>query len=180
MNLLILYLVFVIFVYVGGSNVPKVLSNKKELLLGILIGFVVYPMLSLEGIDNGDDSNNKPDELPDDIDSREFTRRFGGNKAVKQSNDFLSITCPTDSKAREDGFDELKSVMQAMDKVCDSGWTDGSTQNYNFMSLKKGDDLEDYIKKIPGKIGIGIRDSKMLGDGIIGPQSWLSSINDEK
>tara|TARA_B100000686_G_C16648983_1_gene894451 strand:- start:362 stop:850 length:489 start_codon:yes stop_codon:yes gene_type:complete len=50
MNFLILYLVFVIFVYVGGSNVPKVLSNKKELLLGVLIGFVFYPMLSLEGM----------------------------------------------------------------------------------------------------------------------------------
>ena len=55
MNFLIILLVIVIFSYVGGSNVPKVLSNKKELLLGVLIGFVFYPMLSLEGM-NGTDA----------------------------------------------------------------------------------------------------------------------------
>ena len=65
MNLLVILLVLVIFVYVGGSNVPKVLSHQKELLLGVLIGVVIYPMLSLEGIDDGDDSDNKSDESPD-------------------------------------------------------------------------------------------------------------------
>ena len=52
MNLLVILLVLVIFVYFGGSNVPKVLSNKKEMLLGILVGLSLCLSMgvSLEGL----------------------------------------------------------------------------------------------------------------------------------
>ena len=54
MNQVLLFItVLVIFVYFGGSNVPKVLRDNKQMLLGVIVGlFLCNSMgLRLEGFD---------------------------------------------------------------------------------------------------------------------------------
>ena len=55
MNQLLLFItVLVIFVYFGGSNVPKVLRDNKQIFLGVIVGlFLCNSMgLRLEGFAN--------------------------------------------------------------------------------------------------------------------------------
>ena len=49
---MLIVLVLVLFIYFGGSNVPKVLRDNKELLLGLTGGLVLCSFfnLRLEGI----------------------------------------------------------------------------------------------------------------------------------
>ena len=49
----LLVVILVVFTYYGGSNVPKVLKDNKELLLGVVGGLVWCSFFSmrLEGID---------------------------------------------------------------------------------------------------------------------------------
>jgi len=45
----------VLFVYFGGSNVPKILRDKKEMLLGVVGGLVLcgaYGQFGIEGMEN--------------------------------------------------------------------------------------------------------------------------------
>ena len=53
----LLVIVLVVFTYYGGSNVPKVLKDNKELLLGVVGGLVLCSFLGmrLEGITGGND-----------------------------------------------------------------------------------------------------------------------------
>lgn len=48
----LLVIILVVFTYYGGSNVPKVLKDNKELLLGVVVGLVLCSFLGmrLEGI----------------------------------------------------------------------------------------------------------------------------------
>ena len=51
MNQLLLFItVLVAFVYFGGSNVPKVLKDNKQMLLGVVIGLVLPSVgVNIEG-----------------------------------------------------------------------------------------------------------------------------------
>ena len=51
---MLIVVVLVAFVYFGGSNVPKVLRDNKELLLGVVAGLVLcsFMGLKLEGFDD--------------------------------------------------------------------------------------------------------------------------------
>jgi len=53
----LLVIILVVFTYYGGSNVPKVLKDNKELLLGVVGGLVLCSFLGmrLEGITGGND-----------------------------------------------------------------------------------------------------------------------------
>ena len=66
-QLMLVIIVFVAFVYFGGSNVPKVLRDNKEMLLGVVVGIVLYSFLGmrLEGI-NGEVAPEKVKPSPDD------------------------------------------------------------------------------------------------------------------
>ena len=48
----LLVIILVVFTYYGGSNVPKVLKDNKELLLGVVGGLVLCSFLGmrLEGL----------------------------------------------------------------------------------------------------------------------------------
>ena len=48
----LLVIILVVFTYYGGSNVPKVLKDNKELLLGVVGGLVLCSFLGmrLEGV----------------------------------------------------------------------------------------------------------------------------------
>jgi hypothetical protein len=48
----LLVIILVVFTYYGGSNVPKVLKDNKELLLGVVVGLVLCSFLGmrLEGV----------------------------------------------------------------------------------------------------------------------------------
>ena len=50
----LLVIILVVFTYYGGSNVPKVLKDNKELLLGVVGGLVLCSFLGmrLEGMDS--------------------------------------------------------------------------------------------------------------------------------
>ena len=50
----LLVIILVVFTYYGGSNVPKVLKDNKELLLGVVGGLVLCSFLGmrLEGVEN--------------------------------------------------------------------------------------------------------------------------------
>ena len=56
----LLVIILVVFTYYGGSNVPKILRDNKELLLGVVVGLVLCSFLGmrLEGVgaplENGD------------------------------------------------------------------------------------------------------------------------------
>ena len=50
MNRLLLALVaLVAFTYFGGQNVPKVLKDNKQMLLGIFIGVLLQQFMGVEG-----------------------------------------------------------------------------------------------------------------------------------
>ena len=51
MNQLLLFItILVIFSYFGGSNVPKVLKDNKQMLLGVVIGLVLPSVgVNIEG-----------------------------------------------------------------------------------------------------------------------------------
>ena len=53
----LLVIILVVFTYYGGSNVPKVLKDNKELLLGVVGGLVLCSFLGmrLEGLTGGND-----------------------------------------------------------------------------------------------------------------------------
>ena len=44
---MLVIIVFVAFVYFGGSNVPKVLRDNKEMLLGVVVGIVLYSFFGM-------------------------------------------------------------------------------------------------------------------------------------
>ena len=48
----LLVIILVVFTYYGGSNVPKILRDNKELLLGVVVGLVLCSFLGmrLEGV----------------------------------------------------------------------------------------------------------------------------------
>ena len=48
----LLVVILVVFTYYGGSNVPKILRDNKELLLGVVVGLVLCSFLGmrLEGV----------------------------------------------------------------------------------------------------------------------------------
>ena len=52
----LLVIILVVFIYYGGSNVPKVLKDNKELLLGVVVGLVLCSFLGmrLEGVTGGE------------------------------------------------------------------------------------------------------------------------------
>ena len=52
----LLVIILVVFTYYGGSNVPKVLKDNKELLLGVVGGLVLCSFLGmrLEGFGTAD------------------------------------------------------------------------------------------------------------------------------
>ena len=54
MNQLLLFItILVIFSYFGGSNVPKVLKDNKQMLLGVVIGLVLPSVgVNIEGNGN--------------------------------------------------------------------------------------------------------------------------------
>ena len=43
----LLVIILVVFTYYGGSNVPKVLKDNKELLLGVVGGLVLCSFLGM-------------------------------------------------------------------------------------------------------------------------------------
>ena len=51
----LLVIILVVFTYYGGSNVPKVLKDNKEILLGVVGGLVLCSFLGmrLEGVIGG-------------------------------------------------------------------------------------------------------------------------------
>jgi hypothetical protein len=53
-QLMLLVVALALFVYFGGSNVPSVLKQNKELLLGVVVGLVLcsFMGLRLEGVVN--------------------------------------------------------------------------------------------------------------------------------
>jgi len=54
-QLLVFITVLVAFVYFGGSNVPKVLKDNKQMLLGFVGGIVLYSSMGMrvEGVVSG-------------------------------------------------------------------------------------------------------------------------------
>jgi len=65
-NLMLVVVVLVLFVYFGGSNVPKVLRDKKEMLLGAAGALVLCSFfgLRMEGFNDLTGCQvNCPDEL---------------------------------------------------------------------------------------------------------------------
>ena len=56
----LLVIILVVFTYYGGSNVPKVLKDNKELLLGVVGGLVLcsFTGMRLEGVTNEPDSSS--------------------------------------------------------------------------------------------------------------------------
>tara|TARA_B100000902_G_C27109863_1_gene813005 strand:+ start:716 stop:922 length:207 start_codon:yes stop_codon:yes gene_type:complete len=53
-QLLVFITVLVIFVYYGGSNVPKVLKENKQMLLGFAVGLVLPSVgVNIEGAYSG-------------------------------------------------------------------------------------------------------------------------------
>ena len=46
-QLMLVIIVFVAFVYFGGSNVPKVLRDNKELLLGVVAGLALCSFMGM-------------------------------------------------------------------------------------------------------------------------------------
>ena len=58
----LLVIVLVVFTYYGGSNVPKVLKDNKELLLGVVGGLVLCSFLGmrLEGMYHLEDEKKTP------------------------------------------------------------------------------------------------------------------------
>jgi len=51
----LLVIILVVFTYYGGSNVPKILKDNKEILLGVVVGLVLCSFLGmrLEGVTGG-------------------------------------------------------------------------------------------------------------------------------
>ena len=51
----LLVIILVVFTYYGGSNVPKILRDNKEMLLGVVGGLVLCSFLGmrLEGVGGG-------------------------------------------------------------------------------------------------------------------------------
>jgi hypothetical protein len=58
MKLLIIIITLVIFTYYGGSTVPKILKDNKEILLGIVFGLVIGSFSLMEGLDEFPCSSN--------------------------------------------------------------------------------------------------------------------------
>ena len=60
----LLVIILVVFTYYGGSNVPKVLKDNKELLLGVVVGLVLCSFLGmrLEGV-TGDECEEQTGRL---------------------------------------------------------------------------------------------------------------------
>ena len=58
-NLMLLVVLGVAFVYCGGSNVPAVLRNNKQLLGGVVVGLFLCSFfgMRLEGVKNSDGGN---------------------------------------------------------------------------------------------------------------------------
>ena len=56
----LLVIILVVFTYYGGSNVPKVLKDNKELLLGVVGGLVLcsFTGMRLEGVTNEHDPSS--------------------------------------------------------------------------------------------------------------------------
>jgi len=51
MNRLLLALVaLVAFTYFGGQNVPKVLKDNKQMLLGVFVGVLLQQFMGVEGV----------------------------------------------------------------------------------------------------------------------------------
>jgi len=68
-NLMLVLVVLVLFVYFGGSNVPKVLRDNKEMLLGAAGALVLCSFfgLRMEGFNNLGDCLSECDNNPDNI-----------------------------------------------------------------------------------------------------------------
>ena len=54
-TLLILIVIVVAFSYYGGKNVPSLLRNNKEMLLGVLVGFCLHILTGYLVEGNNDD-----------------------------------------------------------------------------------------------------------------------------
>ena len=63
MNRLLLALIaLVAFTYFGGQNVPKVLKDNKQMLLGVFVGVLLQQFMGVEGI--GYDGQNIEFNVP--------------------------------------------------------------------------------------------------------------------
>jgi len=50
-RLFVMILVFTIFIFCGGSMVPKEVKNHKEFFLGLILGFCLHQgLVSVEGM----------------------------------------------------------------------------------------------------------------------------------
>ena len=60
MNMMSLLLVAVVaFTYFGGQNVPKVLKDNKQMVLGVFVGVLLHQFMGI-GVEGGDFGNTEP------------------------------------------------------------------------------------------------------------------------
>ena len=52
-NLMLFAIILVLFIYFGGSSVPKVLKTNKDLLLGVIVGLILCSFLGMK-LEGGD------------------------------------------------------------------------------------------------------------------------------
>ena len=73
----LLVIILVVFTYYGGSNVPKVLKDNKELLLGVVVGLVLCSFMGTRLEGGPGDPKKKPKEEPEEEVQQRVAEQFG-------------------------------------------------------------------------------------------------------
>lgn len=65
MNIVSLILVLlIVFTFFGGQNVPKVLKENKQMILGVFVGILLHQFMGI-GIEGMDCENHSGEEITD-------------------------------------------------------------------------------------------------------------------
>lgn len=63
-QLLLIIIILVLFTWFGGTNVPNILKDNKNMLLGIAVGIMISSYLKMEGVSLPPARAVKPVEYP--------------------------------------------------------------------------------------------------------------------